>query len=122
MEKCGTRAHQARVPQKVLDPKLFPKQCSVAKNFKKTWYWAILAQFYIIVNSVRNNFLICSNTNTVKVFNNFLNLDCKSKNSNNTSLRQNKKKEKRETDSKHFIYTSILCVMTGSYFDIYLRD
>lgn len=62
-------------------------------------------QFYIIMNSVRNNFLICSDTNTVKVFNNFLCLDCKSKNSNNTSLRQKKKKEKRETDSKHFIYT-----------------
>ena len=35
MEKRGTRAHQARVPQKVVDPQLFPKQCSVAKNFKK---------------------------------------------------------------------------------------
>ena len=43
MEKCGTRAHQARVPQKVVDPKLFPKQCSISKNIKKTWYWAILA-------------------------------------------------------------------------------
>lgn len=72
------------------------------------------------MNSVKNNFLICSNTNTVKVFNNFLCLDCKSKNSNNTSLRQKKKKEKRETDSKHFIYTSILCEMAGSYFDIYI--
>ena len=79
-------------------------------------------QFYIIMNSVRNNFLICSDTNTVKVFNNFLCLDCKSKNSNNTSLRRKKKKEKRETHSKHFIYASILCEMAGSYFDIYLRD
>ena len=42
MEKWGTRAHQARVPQKVVDPQLFLKQCSVAKNFKKTWYLAIL--------------------------------------------------------------------------------
>ena len=72
------------------------------------------------MNSVRNNFLICSDTNTVKVFNNFLCLDCKSKNSNNTSLHQKKKKEKRETDSKHFIYTSNLCEMAGSYFDIYI--
>ena len=48
------------------------------------------------MNSVRNNFLICSNTNTVKVFNNFLCLDCKSKNSNNTSLCQKKKKEKEK--------------------------
>ena len=51
-------------------------------------------QFYIVVNSVKNNFLICSNTNSVKVFNNFLYLDCKSKNSNNTSLCQKKKKER----------------------------
>ena len=35
METCGTRAHQVQVPQKVVDPKLFPKQCSVTKNFKK---------------------------------------------------------------------------------------
>ena len=43
MEKWGTQAHQARVPQKVVDPQLFPKQCSVAKNIKKLWYLAILA-------------------------------------------------------------------------------
>ena len=42
MEKYGTRVWGARVPQKVVDPQLFLKQCSVAKNFKKRWYLAIL--------------------------------------------------------------------------------
>ena len=76
-------------------------------------------QFYIIMNSVRNNFLICSDTNTVKVFNNFLCLDCESKNSNNTSLRQKKKKKERLI--LNILYTlSILCEMAGSYFDRYI--
>ena len=43
MEKYGTRVWGARVPQQVVDPQLFPKQCFVAKNFKKSWYLAILA-------------------------------------------------------------------------------
>ena len=33
-KKYGTRAHQARVPQKVVDRYIFPKQCFWAKYFK----------------------------------------------------------------------------------------
>ena len=34
LKKYGTRAHQARVPQKVVDHYIFPKQCFWAKYFK----------------------------------------------------------------------------------------
>ena len=33
LKKYGTRAHQARVPQKVVDRYIVPKQCFWAKNF-----------------------------------------------------------------------------------------
>ena len=42
-EKWGTRVWWARVLKKVIFTYLFPKQCFVAKKFKKRWYWAILA-------------------------------------------------------------------------------
>ena len=53
LKKCGTRAHQARVLQKVVDIKLFPKQCSVAKNFKKNMVFGhfgptLQVYFYIL--------------------------------------------------------------------------
>ena len=34
LKKYGTRAHQAQVPQKVVDHYIFPKQCFWAKYFK----------------------------------------------------------------------------------------
>ena len=75
-------------------------------------------QFYIIMNSVRNNFLICSDTNTVKVFNNFLCLDCESKNSNNTSLRQKKKKKERLI--LNILYTLQFYVKWQDHISIYI--
>ena len=44
MEKYGTRVWGAQVLEKVVDHHLFPKQCFVAKKFKKRWYLAILAE------------------------------------------------------------------------------
>ena len=37
IEKWGTRAHQARVPQKVVDRYIVPKQCFWAKYFNNWW-------------------------------------------------------------------------------------
>ena len=34
IKKYGTRAHQARVPEKAVDHYFFPKQCFFAKYFK----------------------------------------------------------------------------------------
>ena len=70
------------------------------------------------MNSVKNNFLICSNTNTVKVFNNFLCLDCESKNSNNTSLRQKKKKKERLI--LNILYTLQFYVKWQDHISIYI--
>ena len=70
------------------------------------------------MNSVRNNFLICSDTNTVKVFNNFLCLDCESKNSNNTSLRQKKKKKERLI--LNILYTLQFYVKWQDHISIYI--
>ena len=70
------------------------------------------------MNSVKNNFLICSNTNTVKVFNNFLCLDCESKNSNNTSLRQKKKKKERLI--LNILYTLQIYVKWQDHISIYI--
>ena len=49
---------------------LFPKQCFLAKNFQKLWYWAILAQVdvYDTTRSMGPNLEININYNLTWIF------------------------------------------------------
>ena len=59
LKKYGIQAHQARVPQKVVDHYIFSKQCFWAKYFKNSWYLANLAKdIYLNSSCCRNRSLI----------------------------------------------------------------
>ena len=58
-ELRGTRVSETRFSEKVVLCYLFPKQWFFAKNFKKKWYWAILANFAAYLAEPNQAWRIC---------------------------------------------------------------